>query len=272
MNFTKDKTPPTQNEKNKILIPSGQNALIFFGGQSNASSGNSANSLPESLKVPLEGIFIWNQLTQQFEQYQAGVNSNTLQCINFSSSAFGSELKMAINYRNLTGKNVYIVKHAYGGIPFFQRTAYDYNSESVNEGCDHIVTQLNNAINWLHTNQVPFAFKNFVWIHGEQDGNNLSGAANYNANLENFLAKIKQQTNSEFKFIYTRVASPRTYLGAVRSQMELYQQNNLVDKMINVDYLPFFKLTAGGVIDSTHYDWNEINILGDTISKYLKLG
>lgn len=249
-----------------------QNALILFGGQSNASSANSANLLPLHLRQPLAGIFIWNQITQNFQPYQAGVNSYTLAYNNTISTAYGSELYLAIKYRSRTGKNVYIVKHAVGGTPFYERPEYDYNPNSQNEGLSNIIEQTNNAQYWLQNAGINYSFQNIVWIHGEQDGKFQSSASNYSANLSSFKNIVQNNTNSTLKLIYTRVATPRAYLNIIRQQMQDYQVNNPTDKMINIDDMPLLRPvpnTEPIIYDNTHYYFNEINTIGARISNHL---
>ncbi len=242
-----------------------QIAVYLHAGQSNARSRVTHHDLPDSLKGPLPHIFIYNQLTDSIEQYEAGVNSMTTKDLNRNDTLVASEIMVATRYvQDHPGQDIIIIKHAIGGTALCQTAARDWNIATADEEYFNYSVVLQKAFVRIDEMYRQPKIIGMGWVHGEEDGKDLDCANAWDENMSDLVDAYRDQLSQNFQVVATRVASVRAYLDEVRASIEAYDYYRY--QWVDIDHLPL------GIIDGTHYAVDEILEMGNIIYDALESG
>lgn len=239
-------------------------AVYLHAGQSNARSAVGPSGLPDSLTGPIPNVYIYNQITDSIEQYEAGVNSMTTAYLARTDTFVGQEIIIAKNYVNdHPGEDIIIVKHCIGGTALCETAASDWNVNA-EEQYDYYETVITKA--FLKISELTKYPKiiGLGWVHGEEDGKDSLCAESWDENMSDLVDGYRTQTGSNFQVVATRVNSNRAYLDEVRASIEAYSDARY--QWVDIDALPL------GIVDNTHYALPQILDMGNIMYDALESG
>lgn len=166
--------------------------LIVLDGQSNNKGVGNVALLPENLIGQIPNQYIW--WNDEFQLLEAGVNQMGYS-LSFGGASvttvFGPEMQFAYR-RSQAGNTTYFVKVGMGGRTLQESEANpDFSELSVGDLHDDMVARVTDAITFLQNQGKTVNVLKFFWYQGESDGNSSGTAGNYETNLTNKIAAIR---------------------------------------------------------------------------------
>lgn len=169
-------------------------------GQSNANGGgingdNLNDTLPNHLKRPMSGVYIWNDWAQTWQTLQAGVNNHFP--VNVPDTRYGTEIRLCYHIKTYRKENIFLLKYAVGGTRLADDAAHQRSDWSPNprELYEDFERHLNNALNVLVSQGFIPIIKGVIWIQGEADAGTLADAQqyynNFYANTNSLYSRLK---------------------------------------------------------------------------------
>lgn len=196
--------------------PAAEVKVFILAGQSNAVGfGSDANSLPPALYAPQTDVLFWyeegpfNSISDtslriksggfvplKFQTDPSGATFGGL------TDGFGPEIKMGRMLADALPEEIAIVKFAINATSL----AGDWNpatAGSLYEQLTKIVdSSLTVLVNMGHTSSIA----GFFWMQGEWDARNATDAANYQANLANFVQQLRGEfAVPDMPFVFGRL-------------------------------------------------------------------
>lgn len=133
-------------------------------GQSNARGRSPLAELPEHLRGPMTGVYLWNGTS--FAPLEAKVNSN------YPQAGLDWGLEMQFGYllrQDNPSKPVYLVKHSVGGTPLLPTSSNTWNPLVSSSLYVQAKTSLSKALTALEAQGKTPTVKGFVWVQGGAD-------------------------------------------------------------------------------------------------------
>lgn len=185
--------------------------VFYLGGQSNMDGYGYVNQLPNDLKQPVEGVYIFHGNTApdggeiggqgvwDVLKPGHGVGHSSTFSENKLSDRFGVEITFAREMKKLLpGENIAIIKYSKGGTSIHIQAAGDfgcwdpdYSAKSGINQYDHFLQTIKNAFavedidgDGEKDELIPAGI---LWMQGESDGNNLVIANAYFDNLKRLM-------------------------------------------------------------------------------------
>ena len=198
-----------------ISVPAKKYKVFYLGGQSNMDGYGYVNQLPEGLKQPVKGVYIFHGNTQKdtaeidgkgvWEVLKPGhgVGHQSTPKGNQLSDRFGIELTFARELQNLLpDENIALIKYSRGGTSIHIDAAGDFGcwdpdfstGNGVNQ-YDHFLATVLNAYSvddidgdGERDELIPAGI---VWMQGESDANVKEIALEYADNLKRLMDLIR---------------------------------------------------------------------------------
>ncbi|MEL6776318.1 MAG: DUF4347 domain-containing protein [Cyanobacteria bacterium J06597_16] len=247
-------------------------SVYLLGGQSNmAGETSNANDLAGTpLASPLPAVQIWQPGFNAFEELRPGFDSNFGTGSGFGAElGFGHAMEAARVNGSLESEEIYIVKYAIGATSL----AVDWK---VNGGSTYssFNAWVGGALDNLEAAGIGFEIEAMLWMQGENDAFTPSGlpagsfAANYQANLTNFISDIRNRYNTNLDFVIGRLhdeLTPNFYTDAevVRSAQTNVANANSKNYLVNTDS---FRVNP---VDGVHFDSSGHLALGEAFAAAL---
>lgn len=196
--------------------------IIVVAGQSNARAfATTGSDVPVELQASDSGIQIWNSDLGQFEEYEAGANSDTWNA-DTAAEKWGPEAAFAHAFRDETGaSDIYIVKIAVDSTTLASDAGGDdWDPDNSGELYDDMVGELNSAKAELTGSGKTPVVAAVLWMQGEHDALDSTDASNYGVNLDAFIDAVRSDWgDSNTKFILGRISASEewTFGSAVRA-------------------------------------------------------
>lgn len=188
-------------------VPDPLAEMVLVAGQSNARSYDTTGSdVPVPLQTVSSQIKIWNTHTQAFEDYEAGVNSDTWNSGAGTPQKWGPEAAFAHDYlaANPT-KTLYIVKIGEDSTELDSNAGRDWSPSNTGELFDDMAAEVAAAQAAL---VAPIPVVALLWMQGEHDGLNSGYAAAYGDNLSAFITAVRAEWgDSSTKVLVGRISA-----------------------------------------------------------------
>lgn len=171
--------------------------VYLLGGQSNAVGWNTnRNVLPAALQAPQPDVMLFHGVGGSWSDLAPGSGNN--------ANAFGPEVTFG---RTLADdnptRNIAIVKYAVSGTGLVD----DWNPDDpgVND-YDRFLATLDDAIAALPAGDT-YSVAGMLWMQGERDTNFAAATAAYDANLANFISKVRTDVGApDMPFVIGQLA------------------------------------------------------------------
>jgi hypothetical protein len=220
---------------------------FFLGGQSNAvARNNEADNAYLGINFPIEKSKYWNSSASTYQDTIFGVNQAT----DYGGN-WGVEFRNAYNLSQENRQN-YLLKYAIGGTSM--ATTWILGS--------YTLAKL--------MSRTGRAFKNFIWIQGETDSTNLTWANAYQANLIEFIRRVRMYSTygDDLKFIIFRlpdITRPEyLYVSTIQAAQDYVAAN-----VPNVELIT--APIGWSTLDGEHYDAPTIDAIGAKIFEQLQV-
>ena len=240
------------------VLPNLIGPLYVFAGQSNMiGAGADISQLAGRAKGDtLQGVRMWNNLGNTFENIQLGVNTvQWPQANQVTFDKFGTE--WAVAERSSAGtKPTYIVKVAKGGSSLLVDA--DWNPSA----SDNLTTKLINAVSGAKAaSNSPLAC--FVWIQGEADRGKTSRLTEYSNNLGEITTRVRiAGGNSSARIAVVELSYGADGLDVSNTDSFRAMQQAFVAADPHASLIDTDDLTK---VDNVHYDTASIMTLGNRI-------
>jgi hypothetical protein len=220
---------------------------IFVGGQSNAvARNNEADNSYLGITFPISKSKYWNNVSFTYENTVFGINQASDPAGNW-----GVEFRNAYNLSQSNRQN-YLLKYAIGGTSM--ATTWLFGSYTIAK----IMARSGRA------------FKNFIWIQGETDSTNLAWANAYQANLIEFIRRVRMYSTygDDMKFIIFRlpdITRPEyLYVNTIQSAQDYVA--------LNIPNVELITAPIGwNAPDGEHYDAPTIDAMAVKMYEKLQL-
>ena len=174
----------------KVFLLAGQSNMVGVGG---ADYGDVP--IPPPYDVPQTSVHIWNNTIYDGNTYGNGW-AELQQGFGYGSGSFGPEVTFGytLDHTILPADDIYLVKYALGGTHL--SSAYNEWNVNVNGGAGGALykgfkSYVNGAMqNLTNAGRSP-TIAGMIWMQGESDANNATYAAEYAANLTDFINRVR---------------------------------------------------------------------------------
>jgi hypothetical protein len=220
----------TGNKTHPIIATNTFWDVFIIAGQSNASGYEPMENLQSAYAGTYDSTYIWTGST--IAKLNASANNNNQYPASAKLNRFGWDLSMS-RFLNNNKRNVIIIKYAINSTGLEEHWGSGNNMLT-----DSLVRCINLCKTYLKNNGYSYRFHGMIWYQGERDMQQLSGSANYQANLGNLIAKIRQNTTSNLKFYIIRphcIDNGYTYYNQVRTAMSNYVATDISSYMFEID-------------------------------------
>ncbi len=168
--------------------------LFVLAGQSNMVGYRSnLTELPDELREPQSGVWWYNQ-SNDWEILAAP--TEPLPSTNWlpNGVGFGPEISLGRELQAIIGEPVALVKYAANGT----KLATDWNPDNPepNSLYNSMLARVESAIAVLPPPYLTVEIAGFFWMQGEGDATEKTFADNYQANLTNFIAQVRNDFNN----------------------------------------------------------------------------
>lgn len=214
--------------------------LFVLAGQSNARGfGSTTGTLPASLTGAMSRCWIWNTHTSAFENYEATVNSDTVTSGATTPQAWGAEAEFCRQWAAQNAGDVYLVKMGVDSSPLSDESADPCWLPSAGELYADLSGHISDAVAALNSLSKTASLEAVLYMQGEEDAEDASEAADYEDNLNEFIAAIRADFGSpQTKVILGRVLDRRTYSSVVRAAQAQVASDDAFVEIVDTDAYP----------------------------------
>lgn len=223
--------------------------LIEIMGQSNAAGA--AIVLPGDLIGPIEGCIIYNP-TWGWQQMVPNTNTRGTTglsgtgAVDSTGAQYGIECRVMKMLYTLKGRTQYLIKYAVSNTPLaIDATHLDWSTTN-KELYDRSNAHSANARQSLGDPRPP---RVIIWIQGENDADNATFVAAYEANLTAYIAAKRTFYGYQIPFVIVRLGADQTTIGFLSQGQTA--QNNVVASVAECYIVSTDSLTT---YDGTHWD------------------
>jgi hypothetical protein len=153
------------------------------------------------------------------------------------SGRFGPEISFGYTIDHLfPDDDIYLVKYAVNGTTL----SYDWDPMRTDGLYNTLKTRAKAALANLTSAGKAYTIAGMLWMQGETDAKDLGSANAYQANLEEFITKVRADFSaSDMKFVIGRISPPwATYTGKVRTAQQAVAAKMTNVSWFNTDDLP----------------------------------
>jgi len=166
------------------------------------------------------------------------------------------------------GRTVALVKHAVGGtdLAFYWNPGVPHGNGSPGEGYRAFEAAITTASTTLDAAGEPWRWAGLAWMQGESDSLDLSLAYAYEANLEGFIASVRELTGEPALPVVVGLISTEaawTYAGIVRDAELAVAAADPAVVYVETDDLP------RNTLDVYHYDGPSERVMGQRFARAL---
>ena len=251
--------------------------VYFLAGQSNASGRGDASQIPAGspLAAPQTDVqFYWRKT---LVTTNGNLTQNTFIPLQVDSGhgrnnpgsfpvEFGPELGMGRALADLfPDRNILIIKYGHGGS--------NLHSDWADGGVRYntFISTVNDALADITDAGATFQLKGTAWVQGEADAGNATNAGNYQTNLTDLIARIRNDVfaGAEAPFVLSRLSdnqysSVGGNVGTVRTA-----QVQTADALENVEWVDADDAAFSTYTGTVHFNANGITNLGDALGQSL---
>lgn len=174
---------------------------------------------------------------------------------------FGPEMTLARTLHENGVVNLGIFKIGYGATNLAQD--WKKGDETGALLYEILMSELRSATDSLKRWEVPWKFIGMAWMQGETDGLESQWAADYEANLNEFIFNVRSDFNAEaMPIVLGKIANTgvRTYAGQVRAAQAAVADSDPLVELIDLDDLP---IEADGI----HFTTDGIMAMGTRMAQ-----
>jgi hypothetical protein len=212
--------------------------VFLMAGQSNMVGAGYTYQLKAPYNATQPDVKIWNYTGSWISlspSYEGTIDSDR-------DGRFGPEVTFGYTINNLfPNDDIYLVKYAVNGTTL----SYDWDPNRTDGLYNTLKTRVTAALGNLTSTGHTYTIAGMLWMQGETDAKDYSAANAYQANLEEFITKVRTDFSaSDMKFVIGRISPPwATYTGKVRAAQEAVAAKMTNVSWFNTDDLPIMSAT-----------------------------
>lgn len=236
---------------------------VWMGGQSNTAGrgdrGVADANIPAEYTGNLTGVNIWassgvNDFTGTSWETLNIANNKHMLGDPQAATYIGHEVTFGKEYKDITGRDIYIMKYALGSTSLAFQTSttghWSFTNNTVTPASTFRMYGLNMRNWWLSLRAHQVAgrrptLKALLWFQGENDATNQPNADAYADNLVGFFAELRRELGIPspiLKIMRIHINGSETYESTVRAQQAIAAAAIPGAEMINTD---IFQSRAG---------------------------